>query len=667
MQNNRKVVIEGEAGQFEDMLARMKKQGEDMYRSFQREAKNQTSDLQQQYQIINKLIDSQRQKLSMLREEQQLVEQMRLSERLKGAQSAEEIRKARDEYSSAMSTISQSAQRQSFIVGQADRSNVAPPSRGGGGGGGELREVRGGLMSLMAGMGGGMLAGGIFNIIGNMFNEGAALEQSSLELRNLTGGSAGSPGLGLKTSEAQQYFKRFAQRRGEGNLGEISDMMISERKSGMDIGSLSFLGEFARQGGGDVGGLLRRVLTMAERSGLWGIDKGDFSALQEKMEQIGGLMGEEKKFREDNITGMRSATMLGQFGRLGGGWGDDRALERIQTLSQGIQNPANDFVRALMMQGLISGSMSRGEGTDLFGIRQRMSQGAMGENNLSDILGVFQQRFGKGSRYLQMALGTAFPQLMGNQQALMTLSNMDPSQVSEATLQTLISKTPESNVLGGRGTAGTVMSNRARLADVMAETGIKMIDALSGAMQLLIDGFEKIPRLIDSLVGMGESIIGLFNGEKIEGVETTTGTSYKDEYGNSIFTYGTDRSYTMNNVGKKLSLIVEGTSQKDVDFLNSLSDKEVQALFGYAQTRELFERDPSGVMTGIGKIGMGSVTGIVGGLRGEDIEIPGAGGVRTSDERLIKALKDLTIAIESNTKQMSGGGMNVTTVGKTGK
>lgn len=677
MQNNRSVQISAEDAGFSDLIEKLKKQGEEMYRSFNEEAKKQSDNLENQHRIINRLIDRQKDKLAMLREEQRIQEQMRLASRLDSARDSDEIKSAKEEHMKAMREINDEARRQGFVTGTASSMNQAPIGGGGasgGGGGGFGGGIRGafaglrrGAMSMIAGMGGGALAGGLFSIIGNMFNEGAALEESSIVLQNLTGGTKGSPGLGLKTSEAQQYYSRFARQAGVGNLNMIADLMTTERKTGMDLGSLSPLLQFTRQGA-DIPDLTRRVLGMAEKSGLWGIDKGDFSALNEKMEHIGGLMEEQKQFQEDSITGSRAMGILGTFATLGGGFADDRALGRIQSISEGIRSPANDFVQAMMMTGIIRGAEGRGEGLDLFGVRQRMAQGTMGPNVFSDIMKEFRRGSGGNRRMMEMMIGTAFPSLMANQQALSMLSDPDfnADMFNEDSLQQFIQSGGEMN-LGGRATSGVVMSNRAKIADVMATTGIKMIDALSGAMQVLIDGFEKIPKLIDSLMNIGGTIKDMFGFGDGTGIPDIGGgkVSWTGDY-HSLFGDFSSRSFkggaaiefdAFKKGGDYGNLRITGATE---DWINSLSQEEIKALY-VAGTR--------GSDTGIANMSFGTAKSLIAGMRGQNVPVVGGEGTTTTDSAFVNALNLLRQAVENNTNALTGksGGMNIKTGGTTGK
>lgn len=655
---NRTIEINGADVGFAQLLENMKQQGRDMYGDFDKQAKQYSNNLEDQHRKIEGLIRAQREKLNMMREEQRMSAQMQLEERLRNAHDLQGMNQAKEQHKESIREIDESYRKSSFVVGQAATHNTAPErgsSGGGGSGGGGASNIGGrGIgtaKAIVAGMGGGLMVGGINEMLMSMFREGAELETATLGLSAMSGRSVGSPGLGLKTATAANLAKATAQQRGiAGSDFEqaATGQMMTEKAFGLGFGQLGEVNTFARQGGEDVMALTRRMLGMAAKSKIWEIDKGDFSSLGEKMGFVVDLMSEEKQTRESGITGARAIGMLGAFGKYGGSLSDDRAMGVIGGLGGGIQSPTNDYVKAEMMRSILGGNAERGNELDLLGVRSLMAQGMAGENVFSDVLGGMQERFGSGTRMTQTALSIAFPELMKNPELLEKISGMNALDFTEENYEEMGGDAGSFNIKArAHGKTGRVESNQARLQDAMAKTGIQLIDSLSGMVEMLISGFEKLPGVVKETTEVIKEF-GSFIKEIIDNPRETISNEWSDhrktqKIASSTLGWAFDKM--MGTDQKNVSTMLFGDEQmggvrvKAHNTVLNKFDSYTKEQKDYAVMQELERQGAS----------PGSVVDLEGGGTfkfSADLKKPQVSG---STEELINALNKNTKAVSSST------------------
>lgn len=206
-----------------------------------------------------------------------------------------------------------------------------------------------------------------------------------------------------------------------------------ERALGMNLGDLT-ASSGLRRSETDQTSVSENVLEMLNifrKTGLFGIDKGDFTQVQEKLD-FANQLNRTQSQQFENVDFSVSNQILAVMGQLGGSFSDQRQLQQTSTINDSLRNPKNDFVRALQFRSL---QETMPEGSSLFEVLEGQEKGIFQKDYLKQFLTNLQKSSGSQddnfflnisdslglSKSSSRKLGEGF---MGNEDFRTSLSNI---------------------------------------------------------------------------------------------------------------------------------------------------------------------------------------------------------------------------------------------------
>lgn len=214
---------------------------------------------------------------------------------------------------------------------------------------------------VLHGTGAALGFGALFSIGGfvhKLMHEGE--ERSKAEARAAAMGLKSAPVLGLKTADAIAYSKNIALATGSGDVSKTArDQSIIERGTGMELGSLtqfqSPIAFMEREKGKNLADVSVEMLSIMKKSGLYNIDKNDFTMMHELMSRNNQLIQLESQ-KAETVSTKTASQLMSAFGLVGGSFGDMRQTQTLGTINNSIVNPGNDFKNAFIMRSIMKNS-----------------------------------------------------------------------------------------------------------------------------------------------------------------------------------------------------------------------------------------------------------------------------------------------------------------------
>lgn len=511
-QVNRRIVVEGDGSSFESLMEQLNRRAEELYDNLSESAVGYSDDLDLQKRKMDELIRKEEEFIRKLRDQKRLQIETRFDQKLSSMhdweRKGEGGRVVERERAEALRELNKEY-RENRVVTSHLRERRIDDQRfqgsGGDSGGGFLPMLGGVGSTIMGGIGAGLGFGalmGLSNLVGSLFSLGTQLSETRMNSRAMTGDLFGSAeSLGMNETEFTRYAMTISQTRGRGKRGGrplALDQLSMERGFGLELGSMTELNAVARYGGSDILTLMTDFLNKANNSGLWDIDKGDFTQLNEKIGFLNRLTQQEAQLFE-TFTGNRSQEILSVFGRvfnMSGG----RLGNRIDTLNRGITSPRNEFIQAEIMSTIAEDNPNM----NLRQLRQIQQQGIFGKGVFGSVLRRLQKR-SSSSEDLKLRLSLMFPELATNEMALEQLATADPSEfenIDDKTLRGRLGKYTRGNVRA-RGAQFTPPTSEltAKLEQLISEQGIKIVEPLANFAST---GIDKIMQILGLREGVGE-------------------------------------------------------------------------------------------------------------------------------------------------------------------
>lgn len=514
-QINRRVVIEGDGSSFESLMEQLNRRSEELYDNLSSSATEHSDSLEEQKRKMDELIRREEEFIRRLRDQKRLQLELRFDQRMSGLEEWERTgeagRSIERERAEAMRDLNQEYRENRLVTSNLremrynDDRFTGDGGDEGGGGSSIFARLGGAGSSIMGGVGAGLGFGALMSIggmIGSLFSLGTQMEEVRAQSRAMTGGTMGyAERLGLSEIEFTPYAIASNRVRGSSSAARGRDQLASERAFGLDLGSLTSLNEVERYGGNDVITLLTEFLNKANDSGLWEIDKGDYTQLAEKMDFLNRLTQQEAQLFE-SFTGNRSQEILSVFGKVFNTSGG-RLSGRIDTINKGITSPRNEFMQAEVMSAISQDNPDM----NLRQVRQLQQQGIFGQGVFSSVLKRLQKR-SSSTEDIKLRLSLMFPELASNETALEQLAGANPEDFANISDEELRGKIGKFTAPGirSRGEAMTSSASRlkAGLDQRVGEAGAPMVGTLSEM------AFEIISKIDPEK--LGETMKGFFEG-----------------------------------------------------------------------------------------------------------------------------------------------------------
>jgi hypothetical protein len=247
------------------------------------------------------------------------------------------------------------------------------PSEGGGVFGGGVGGFIGNALSNAVGFGIERLGERVLGYLSDKIGEGINLARRELTIGrqfvlpedtlNDAGGRTKSPyELGINNKEFLEAIANTAgsRRNATGVVDETIARLRLTSAYGVDNNQFGALDKFYRRrndgsmldaSGMDASRTIIEILSRADKQGILGVSKGDFTMLPEKIGQVTALMGQQYASTERTNAGSAIGIMLAG-NRIGGRFGDDRAADTFGRLNEGITNPNNPGMKAYIYEVL---------------------------------------------------------------------------------------------------------------------------------------------------------------------------------------------------------------------------------------------------------------------------------------------------------------------------
>lgn len=400
--------------------------------------------------------------------------------------------------------------------------------RGGGGGffGGAGRFGTGLAQGVGAGLGLSAFTS-ISGALGAIMSEGRKMDEETRQTMAAIGAtpeSRSGENIGIADPELMEYIRMIATQRGIGGEEGIEGsrrQLETERAFGRDLGSLTGLQRYIRAGGDEVDETVLKLAQKAFDSHIWDIDvdgegkiKG-FTGLEEAVEGVKRLNERQLEISEDIDTG-RSVDVFSRFAELGGLFQDDpRTTQAIESINQGLTNPANEFIQAQISSVLAD----MGAGS-LFDMRMMQREGVFEPEMLTGLVSRLSESVGTEGDSLNAALSVAFPNL--NRETIGRLTRLaDPEfqqqflAADETTREEMLGTTLDD--LSGKAEEGTgqVLQIQASVANLTGSLGKETINAIGGKAEDMLDTVHKM--IIDPS-GTFDEAVGKFD-KTVDGLQ----------------------------------------------------------------------------------------------------------------------------------------------------
>ena len=309
--------------------------------------------------------------------------------------------------------------------------------------------------------------------------------------------AGGATAYGLSDADFIQYARKSSMAMGKVNVGESRRQLATETGFGLEHGQLEGLNRSMRLSKSvEASGGMAEMLALFKKSGVFGIDKGDFTMIGEKVEQAATMNSEQVK--QTGEVNMRiSAGLLAAGGTMGGTWAQDPTAT-FGKVNQAIQNPGNDFKRAFLFRSLKDVNPD----ADMFDVQKMQESGVYGKGVMSSVLGRLQKTY-KGKelyRNTSKMLGLKGFEAEGLMDQFAKTPDMFKGEMSEKDLRKF--------GVTGAGHAGKTEVWKANLENTLAgagNKGIEAVDTLMKGAELLKEAAGSIiDQILNESGAMGE-------------------------------------------------------------------------------------------------------------------------------------------------------------------
>lgn len=359
---------------------------------------------------------------------------------------------------------------------------------GGGSFGHKVKETMHGAFEAALGVAGYEFVTSLGGWIGKVIEEGRKDQAAKGKLAGLGGGIGvgDATDFGMDTAEMATMTRNVAlsMGRGRGAGGEAVNEVMREVGFGLDSGSMSSMNRALRGAGGGradtASKAMNEMLAIFKKSDVFGISKGDFTLVGEKLDQANDLNTQQlnQVGKVDNVI---SSQFLALAGKTGGG-AQINSSGFVSALNQGITSPANDFKKAVLYRAIASSS----PGANLWEIEKKQKAGIFGQGTFGAVMKDLTRMSGSDPMMMNMNLSRMFPGLNPEQvEGLIAAYKANPNILnnvkSEGDLQ---------RIGGGIRGAGQV----GRMDVWQAKTNVKLAHAGEWAI-------DKVDSFLDFFVG----------------------------------------------------------------------------------------------------------------------------------------------------------------------
>lgn len=194
--------------------------------------------------------------------------------------------------------------------------------------------------------------------------------------RNNFGRGGGEFGMGNK--EYHNFILQSARSRGSAT--NIEDIAAKQQRFmrgyGLGEGDVRAFDQFTYQdkNGSNSTTVIADILRRSEAQGVLGVSKGDFSRLPEKIQQVAGLLAQQKANREQ-VDSNEAVQLQAAGNKIGGRFGDDRQAETFGYLNNAITGASGGW-KSLLFEGL----RRKNPGDTYTQLQGRIENGANREN-----------------------------------------------------------------------------------------------------------------------------------------------------------------------------------------------------------------------------------------------------------------------------------------------
>lgn len=348
-------------------------------------------------------------------------------------------------------------------------------------GGGIMGFLQSGFNGIAQGLGFGAVLS-IGGFIGKMIDEGLELAkgQARAGAMGLRSGSVS----GLKSAEAIAYSKQIALSAGRGDVSNLAtEQGRIERGTGMELGSMNQFHTVMRSEG-ERGKTLTdatvEMLSIMKKSGLYGIDKGDFTMTHELLQRQNTL----NELQAQNLSAISSkatSQVLGAFGAVGGSFGDQRQAETVAQMHRAITDPNNDFKNAFIMRSI----KSRDPNASLMDVRMAQEEGIFRPGLFSGIMKDITDTFSGDLQTFNIS--KMFGLSLHKAQTLADAYKTDPKRFDQIGSTEDIDKVITSRTLAQRGGVSSMEIMTAKFNDQFSQWGVKALGILEG----WVNAYEK--------------------------------------------------------------------------------------------------------------------------------------------------------------------------------
>jgi len=381
--------------------------------------------------------------------------------------------------------------------------------------------------SVVHGAAGALGFGAMFSIGGivhKLMHEGEELDKALVRADTM-GLKSGSV-VGLKTADAINYSKSVAQASWTGDVRKTATEQAKiERGTGLELGTMNqFHNVMNSEQGKTLNQATLEMLGIMKKSGLYGIDKGDFSMMH-KLLEVQNALSETQANQMEEISSATSSQLMSAFGQVGGSFSDQRQAKTITGINQSIVNPNNDFTKAFIMRSI----KSRDPDASLLDVMMSQEEGIFKEGQFKGIMEDLSKTF--SGDQLVFSASKALGLNLHQSKKLVESYEADPEQFnkigSKDDIESFTTKDLKSGVSG-------MEQITAKMDDKLSKYGVKavhkveeMINALEtggiGSMaskgmkdlvSMMAEGFTKGASVMkDAIIGATDAVFDKI-GEK---------------------------------------------------------------------------------------------------------------------------------------------------------
>lgn len=275
-----------------------------------------------------------------------------------------------------------------------------PPRKNEGDEGGGVGRFLGGAFQMATGFALERLGEKLLNVIKNAVVQGNDLDRTELRIGRrfpINPDTVAPWELGIKNKDFLESISTTGASRRSGTNIEQETVNRLRLTGAYDVGQEQFAGldRFSRinkQGGNildknqmDASRIITEILTRADRQGILGVSKNDFSMLPEKIGQVTSIM--QQQYSNSERTNAASAINLMLAGQgIGGRFADTRSADTFGKLNEGISNPRSPGMRAFILETLRRSN----PGKSPLELEAQMQNGIYDEGNLKSIFSSIQ-------------------------------------------------------------------------------------------------------------------------------------------------------------------------------------------------------------------------------------------------------------------------------------